>query len=97
VAIDKDEARAVGARKIDELRTLRYEELVRFIEPVHEDVTGRSGTVYQVEVVAFWDGGRKARDGNLRVMVAVDDRGWSAVSPLTDDFIITPTGEFIGE
>ena len=97
MALDEDEARAVGARKIDELRTLPYEELVRFIEPVHEDVTGGSGTVYQVEVVAFWDGGRKARDGNLRVMVAVDDRGWSAVSPLTDDFIIAPTGEFIGE
>jgi hypothetical protein len=97
VALDKDEARAIGARKIDELRNLPYEELLRFIDPVHEDVTGRSGTVYQVEVFAFWDGGRKARDGNLRVMVAVDDGGWSAFSPLTNDFIIAPTGEFIDE
>jgi hypothetical protein len=30
-------------------------------------------------------------------MVSVDDRGWSAFVPLTDDFIIAPTGEFIGE
>ena len=83
MALAKNEARAIGAKKIDELHI--------------EDVTGGSGTVYQVEIVAFWDGGRRARDGNLRVMVAVDDRGWSAVSPLTDDFIIAPTGEFIGE
>jgi lipoic acid synthetase len=55
-------------------------------------VTGGSGTVYQVELFAFWDGGRKARDGNLLVVVAVDDGGWSAFSPLTDDFIIAPTG-----
>jgi hypothetical protein len=97
VALDKDEARAIGARKIDELRTLPYEELLRFMDPVHQDVTGGSGTVYQVEVLAFWDGGRKARDGNLRVMVSVDDGGWSAFIPLTDEFIIAPTCEFIGE
>jgi hypothetical protein len=97
VALDKEEARAIGAAKIDELRTLSYQELLRFMDPVHQDVMGASGTDYQVEVLAFWDGGRRARDGNLHVIVSVDDGGWSAVSPLTSDFIIAPTGEFIGE
>jgi hypothetical protein len=48
-----------------------------------------------VETEAFWD---DRKHGHLRVLVAVDDgRGWSAVSPVCDNFIIAPDGSFIGE
>jgi hypothetical protein len=48
-----------------------------------------------VEVLALWDEGRPG--GNLRVMVSIDDGGWRAFKPLTEDFIIAPDGSFVGE
>jgi hypothetical protein len=36
--------------------------------------------------------------GNLRVMAGIDDGGFiSAFAPLTDDFILSPSGEFLDE
>ena len=58
------------------------------------EVVGPSGTVYQLEVTAFWDD-KKAR--NLRVIVTIDDGGWRAFVPLTTDFIMGPDGSFVGE
>jgi hypothetical protein len=31
------------------------------------------------------------------VLASIDDGGWSAFIPLTDDFIIAPDGSFVGE
>ncbi|MGA3218599.1 MAG: hypothetical protein ABSE77_05910 [Acidimicrobiales bacterium] len=41
----------------------------------------------------FWDSGRP---GDLRVMVAMDDGGFSAFRPLTVGFIVRPDGTFVG-
>jgi hypothetical protein len=60
----------------------------------HADVTGPSGTTHQVETLAFWD---DREEGDLRVLVAVDDGGWTAFSPLAEGFIIAPDGRFVGE
>ncbi|MEA3510923.1 MAG: hypothetical protein U9R51_05755 [Actinomycetota bacterium] len=43
---------------------------------------------------AFWD---SRQPGDLRVIVAIDDGGWRALSPLSADFIIAADGHFVGE
>jgi hypothetical protein len=53
-----------------------------------------SGTPYQVEAEAFWD---STKEGDLRVIVKVDDVGWRAFVPLSEDFILAPDGSFVGE
>ena len=58
-------------------------------------VVAESGVQYQVEVQAFWDDPHQPR--NLRVMIAVDDGGWRAFSPLSKDFVVAPDGSFVGE
>jgi hypothetical protein len=58
------------------------------------EVQGRSRTRYHIELQGVWD----ARPGDvLRTLGSVDDGGWSAFVPLTDDFLIAPDGSFVGE
>lgn len=90
------EARAIAAAKVQELRELPWAELRdRYLgrsETV--EVRGASDVTYQLEILAVWDAGE---NGDLRVLVAVDDSGWRAFSPLTEDFIVAPDGSFVGE
>ena len=58
------------------------------------EVTGESGTCYQGEIQVFWD---DKTDGAIRVMASIDDGGWRAFVPLTDDFILAPDGTFVDE
>ena len=58
------------------------------------EVDGPSGHRYSIETSVFWDG---AKDRDLRVIVAIDDGGWRAYAPMTDDFIMSPDGSFVGE
>ena len=58
------------------------------------EISASSGTTYYMEEEAFWDDRNR---GHLRVVAAIDDGGWRAFSPLSDDFIITPDGRFVGE
>jgi hypothetical protein len=58
------------------------------------EVTGESGTWYQGEIQVFWD---DKPDGAIRVMASIDDGGWRAFVPLTDDFILAPDGTFVDE
>jgi hypothetical protein len=93
--MDKAEARQVLAGKIAELRRWSYTDLLRFMEPEGLEVAGPSGTIYQLEVQAFWD---DKRSRHLRVLASIDDGGWRAFfAPLCDDFIIALDGSFIGE
>jgi hypothetical protein len=49
---------------------------------------------YQVDTLVLWDGGPP----NLRVMVTVDDGGWSAFwATVKASFIKAPDGSFVGE
>lgn len=67
---------------------LSWSELGRLTEePEHVDVTGPSGATYQVETLAVWDA---KPGGDLRLIVAVDDGGWRAFSPLSESFIVPP-------
>ena len=95
--MDKDEAKRVLDEVAAELRGKPYKTLVDLY--VHESeshtVVAESGVQYQVEVQAFWDTPRSP--GNLRVIIAIDDRGWRWLRPLTTDFIIASDGSFVGE
>jgi hypothetical protein len=95
--MDKAEARKLMSDKLAELRNMRYEELHAWAESRRvgvEDVVGRSGRKYHLEIQSMWDG-RKGED--VRVIVAVDDGGWRSFMPLSDDFIMAPDGSFVDE
>jgi hypothetical protein len=82
----------------DHLRAYRqrsYHDLVALLgKPQVAELRGVSGATYQLEVVVQWD---DRPGGALRVLGSVDDGGWRALKPLTDDFILAPDGTFVGE
>lgn len=93
--MDKAEALAVLRRQSERYRGRTYAELLSLLdEAVSFEVVGPGGTAYQVEIDAVWDG-EPGKD--LRVFGRIDDGGWRAFAPLTDDFIISPDGSFVGE
>jgi hypothetical protein len=93
------EERQLALDRVMALRANPYDVLVsNFLDqPTHDEVTGASGTRYDVEVEAFWDKPRSP--GQLRVRVAVDalpvSRRLHALT--SEDFIIAPDGTFVGE
>ncbi len=95
-AMDKAEARALLAAELGRFRAMAYGELVRLIGAVQVvEVAGPSGTGYPVEVDVLRD---DRRGGNLRVIGSIDDGGFrAALTPLGDDFVLTPEGKFFGE
>ena len=78
------------------LRALTYTELLeQFKVPVAKTIEGPSGKAYQVEITSFVDD-RATR--NLRVLASIDDGSLlRALKPFTSDFIVGPSGGFIGE
>ncbi|HEU4450134.1 MAG TPA: hypothetical protein VFR63_09185 [Gaiellaceae bacterium] len=94
--MDDDEARRILRDEVSKLRAQSYAELRDALldSPRTFEVVGESGTRYQVEAEAIWDGGR---GGDLRVLAAVDDGGWRALKPLTESFIVASDGSFVGE
>jgi hypothetical protein len=94
--MDKEEALTILRMSLEPYRGKPYDTLVNMIdaEPVTMEETGRSGQWYQLEIEAVWDAGR---GGPVRLIGAIDDGGWRAFFPLTDDFIKTPSGEFLDE
>jgi hypothetical protein len=94
--VDIEEARGILDEVVAELRREPYATLVARYLHESDDYTivAESGVRYQVEVQAVWDG---HQPGNLRVIIAIDDGGWRALSPLSTDFIVASDGSFLGE
>ena len=95
--MDEAEAKSILNAELSRLRQLTFAQLMeRYLDETEAfEVKAASGAEYQIEVEAFWDDPRKPGE-NLRVMAAIDDgRGWRSISPLTDDFIMTPEGTFL--
>ena len=91
--MDRAEAEEILATELARVRGMSYAEIRTLIkDSEHVDVTGKSGTEYQVESQAMWD---SKPEGDLRVMVSIDDGGWRAVVPLTRSFIIAPDGSLV--
>ena len=77
------------------LRAVSYRELASRIDSVTTDeVTRDSERSWQLEIQVLWD---DEPNGNVRVMVSIDDGGLRAFVPMTESFIKSPQGEFVGE
>jgi hypothetical protein len=94
--MNKLEAKEIIAKQLKPYREKPYSELIEMIgaEPITYDFSGPSGTLYQIEIKAFWD---HRPNGNIRVMGSIDDGGWKAFSPIGSNFIKNPSNEFVGE
>jgi len=74
--MDRNEAQAVAHARLAELRDLSYDDLLKRYstdvanDPEWETATGKSGTVYNLKLYAFWD---DAPGPNLRVWVDADE------------------------
>ena len=94
--MDKAEAKLTLERELARYRERSYEELLSLIDrPETFERSAPSGTNYQIEMQVFFDDPKVK--SNLRVLGAVDDGGWRAFAPLSDDFIMSPDGSFVGE
>lgn len=87
--MNREEALAVLNTKLDEYRKMSYVDLVTKIG--HEEVvevTGASGTEYQIEIHVTWD---HKPDGDVRVMGTIDDGTFrGAFKPVCSDLVVTP-------
>jgi hypothetical protein len=93
--VDQAEARGILRAHLDEWRRRTYAELRSEVgESRQLQTTGQSGTQYQVDVQVRWD---DKPNGDIRVFGGIDDGGWRAFAPLTEDFILGPGGKFVGE
>ncbi len=93
--MDKAEAKKIIAKELETYRAKPYEELVKLIDtPIAYEKAGPGGIIYQIEIQVFWD---DQPNSDIRVIGSIDDGGLRAFFPLTDDFIKSPTGEFVGE
>lgn len=93
--MDKAEAKSILAKELRAWRRRPYPELSAAVgDTWHTEVAAPSGARYQVEVLALWD---DRPGGNVRVIASIDDGGLRALVPLSDDFIMAPTGDLVGE
>jgi hypothetical protein len=94
--VDKSEAAEILREHISQYRAKPYAELKSLISNVQvHEATGGSGTEYTLEFDVLWD---SDPNGDIRVIGGIDDGTFpSAFSPLSDDFILSPDGEFVGE
>ncbi|HXU49116.1 MAG TPA: hypothetical protein VN727_08715 [Candidatus Binatia bacterium] len=92
--MDREVARTLINQELRRLKESPYRELLKLLDKTSTTMLeGPDGVTYQMETQAFWD---SKAGGNIRVMVSVDDgRFFSAVKPLTGDFIISPDGSFL--
>lgn len=94
--MDKSEARRIALNELRVLREMAWADLRdRYLgSPDTVEVDGPSGTTYQVKTHAVWDG---KTGGDLRLFMEVDDGGWRAFVPLSESFVVSPDGSFVGE
>jgi hypothetical protein len=93
--MDTDEARALLAIELQKYRMKPYAELIRLIDEQDAfEITTLSGTWYQIEIMAVWDG-KKGED--IRIIANIDDGGHTVFHPMSSDFILSKEGKFIGE
>jgi hypothetical protein len=94
-SLNRPEAQALLDSELQRYRQKRYSELVLLVgKSERKEVTGLSGTRYQLVISGYWDG--KPQE-DIRVAAAIDDGGRSAWIPMTDSFILSPSGVSVGE
>lgn len=92
--MDKEEARQLLEKKLEELKKLKFEEFNDWILNKHVEVfelNGLSGDQYQIEVEAHWD---NEPNGEIRVLGSIDNGTLGAAFiPVCADFLISKSGE----
>lgn len=93
--MNREEAKEILSGELAAYRKRPYIELLRLLKTQEtKEVVGATGEKYQIEVQAVLD---DEKDQNLRVIAAIDNLGLRAFAPLTEDFIVSKDGRFIGE
>jgi hypothetical protein len=93
--MDTVAAQKVLDQWLAKLRAVPYRELASRVDSVTTDEVVRdSERSWQLEIEVLWD---DEPNGNVRVVVAIDDGGLRAFVPMTASFIKSPSGEFVGE
>ena len=91
--MDKAEAYKIIQDELHEYEKVSYSELVSLIgKEITSEMRGKTSKLYQLEVQVFWDG---KPNENVRVIGSIDDSNWYVFSPLTESFIMSPSGELI--
>jgi hypothetical protein len=87
--MNNDEATTIVREELMTYRNRPYPELSRLVgtRTPPRVVRGPSGTEYQVVVQVHWD---SRPNGDIRVVGLIDDGGWRAFMPLSEDFISDP-------
>jgi hypothetical protein len=86
--VNRNEALAALRDQLDRLEGAGYQALARRIgENEVLEVSGSSGTGYQLEWTILWDA---APGGAVRILGSVDDGGWRAFFPLSDSRLVDP-------
>jgi hypothetical protein len=94
-SLDRAEARTILSSELQHYRQKPYSELTRLVgNSERRETTGKSGARYQLVVFGHWDSRPNA---DVRIIASVDDGGRSAWRPMTDSFILDPSGKFVGE
>lgn len=89
--MDREEAQTLLNARLDEYRQLTYDQLAaRVGDEEFPEISGPSGTQYQLEIQIVWD---DKPGGTVRVLGSIDDGGWRAFLPLCDSLLMTPDGE----
>jgi hypothetical protein len=92
--MNREEALGLLNAKLDEYRKMSHADLATKLG--HEEVvevTGRSGTEYQIEIHVTWDHKPK---GDVRVMGTIDDGTFrGAFRPVCEDLIVKSGSPYI--
>jgi len=94
--MNKKEAKELLSNELNKYRKLDYSELRRHIDadPYTSELKLENGNWYQFEIQVFWD---DKPEGDIRVIGSVDDGGWRAFVPMSESFILAPSGKFVDE
>lgn len=94
--MNKTEAKQILNKELENYRARPYSELIKMInaEPRTYELTSPSGTWYQLEIQAFWDG---KPHGDIRVIGSIDNGGWRAFVPISEGFIKSADEKFVDE
>lgn len=94
--MDKKEAKLLINDILKDYREKDYSVLKGLVnsEPDTGEIVGKSGVKYQYEIQVFWDDNV---GGNIRAIGNIDNGGWRAFKPISDDFIKDSNNDFIGE
>jgi len=93
--LNREEATLLLSSELALYRAMTHQQLSELVDMQEiREVAGKSGAVYTIEVSSYWD---DEPNQAIRVIASISDGGKSAYVPMTDDFILSPTGQFVGE